>query len=215
MTQPKAFDYDAFINDLILLVKRADLFTAQDRTHDSDNFRQWQHEVIDLINRISRQRYRINCYVQHRLFRINGYGSYSPDDQRAQFDRALKDTLNELRLVIENYKRYGDPNIGPATSAADSTRNSVLPIIEGVITEELNWPEGVTLKWLFDKMPANIWWMLLSLLGASIIGSFGAGYWVATEIAKTEYLYPKPSLIPDSTKVVKPDSGTISQSAKK
>lgn len=111
------FDYSAFIDELRLLVERAKAFGVNERHRESESFRKWRHEAEDLIGRINRLRYDINCGLPERAFRVMAYGSVSGREQQEAFDKDLSDTLNELELVIARFDRYGDPKNRPATQA--------------------------------------------------------------------------------------------------
>jgi hypothetical protein len=179
------FDYNAFINELKPLIEQAHEFDADDRHYSSDVFRRWRHEVEDLISRIRRLKYSVNCGLDGRNFYIEGYGSHSDREQRDCFDRSLKDTLVELEVVIDRYTKYGDPKAKPTPPVAIAGPGSLTPSLtpEPISTiapamqaqapepAEPKWPERVTLYWLFKHMPLSAW----GTLGALVAGAFSAG----------------------------------------
>lgn len=103
------FDYSAFIDELRALVERGNGFRTDERNCDSESFRRWRHETEDLIHRINRLRYDINCGIGSRAFQVMSYGSVSKQEQQIVFDKDFGDTLSELGLVIARFDKYGDP----------------------------------------------------------------------------------------------------------
>jgi hypothetical protein len=80
----------------------------------------------------------------------------------------LQDTLNEMKLVISNYKKYGDPKL----------EKPAPPTTQSASAEEMKWPEKdkVTLKWLVEHMPATIWLGLIAAFCAVAVTAVGVGY---------------------------------------
>lgn len=156
------FNYKAFIDEIIRLIKVADDFSSSDKKHDSNAFKAWRHAVLDFIYQIERQKYSINCSLSTRLFHICGYGTYSQSSQQNKFDRDLSDTLNELKLLVTNFEKYGDPKEHDATKLTE--------------IKEQYWPDKVTLHWLFKHMPARLWLALISALVSAVF----VGYQLAS-----------------------------------
>ncbi|WP_157658342.1 DUF4145 domain-containing protein [Burkholderia ubonensis] len=130
------FDYSAFIGELRALVERGNEFSAGERHRDSESFRRWRHETEDLIHRINRLRYDINCGIGSRAFQVMSYGSVSEREQQMAFDKDFDDTLSELGLVIARFDKYGDPkdiSSRPASAvvaAAEATKKARCPQCE-------------------------------------------------------------------------------------
>lgn len=108
-TAPRSFGYAEFIEDLEPLIEVGRKFDGADCRHDSQTFKAWKHEVLDLIHRIERQRYSINCQLSDRIFQVPSYGHVTKEEQRHRFEQELGDTLHELDVVVGNFRKYGDP----------------------------------------------------------------------------------------------------------
>jgi hypothetical protein len=152
--------YENFIKDLRPLVVRGQaLYDRSSRIKDPD-FRRWKFEVTDLINRIQSEKYAVNCSIATRSFASYG-GSYTGSDKHAivAYNLDLKDTINELEILIERYDKHGAPN--PRTP-----RSSAAP------SNELQPPKPLTPDWLWRHMPIS-WWAYI--VGA-LVAFFSAGF---------------------------------------
>ena len=185
---PTKFDYAAFIDELGGLVARARGFRADERSLAGDSFRRWLHETVDLIHRVNRLRYDVNCGIEGRSFQVMSYGSVSKREQQEKFDRDLEDTLAELDLVIDRFRKYGDPRekSGPSGQVAIPVES------KSVGPEPLVAPEKVTISWLFSNVPVT-WFVTLA---ASYCIVFGVGMTAAsTKLGKAivEWVTPAKS----------------------
>lgn len=100
--------YEDFINELRKLVTSGEkLYGAIERDLDP-HFRQWRLEVTDLLSRIKQAGYSVRCYIRNRSFGThrNATDEYLNDEYRID----LRDTLNELSLLIKRYDTYGEPS---------------------------------------------------------------------------------------------------------
>jgi hypothetical protein len=111
------FDYAAFVEELRTLIVRGSALRVDERKLDSESFRRWRHETKDLIDRINRLRYDINCSIASRAFQVRSYSSVSAREQQQAFDRDFEDTLSELDLVVSRFDKYGDPKNKPVVPA--------------------------------------------------------------------------------------------------
>lgn len=183
MQVPTTFDYAAFISELTVLVDQAKSFGAADRCHGSALFRNWRHEVEDLIARVNRKKYDVNCNLGARLFRVASYGSVSAKQQSERFERDLQDTLSELDLVISRYMKYGDPmaDMRPAMKlVVQKTINDAQGALPAPLPDPLKVPEKVTLPWILHNVPVRmLWWALITAFfligGAFSLGIAAAG----------------------------------------
>jgi hypothetical protein len=155
--------YENFISELRpLIVRGQSLYDRPDRTKDSD-FRRWKFEVIDLINRIQSEKYDVNCLIAARSF-ASYSGSYTGSGKHAidAYNLALKDTINELEILVQRYDKHGAPNpITPSSSEAPSN--------------ELQPPKLMTLEWLWRHSPAS-WWAYIVGALLTVVGiAFGLG----------------------------------------
>jgi hypothetical protein len=182
---PRAFDYAAFIDELRPLIQLAQEFPPDATSANSPAFKRWRHEVSDLIHRIQRQRYSVNCQVENRQFMITSYGSSTPTQHRRQFEEDLVDTLTELDVLVKNFDKYGDPKTS-AKLVVDSTKQPVRRPLEVATTEtnpnaqstvpeplQMKWPQKVTAAWLWKHMPLSGY----AALSGAFLAGVAAGNW--------------------------------------
>jgi len=180
MHNPKPFDYAAFIDELKPLIERGRKFDDSDRSHSSQTYRAWRLELLDLIHRVNRLRYDINCGVEGRWFQVMSYATTSAREQRQAFDRDLEDTLTELELVVSRFDKYGDPRAKSIALAGPG--NPAVTHPTPAKSETLVAPEKVTFAWLWAHVPLKLFGMLLVSYGLV----FSAGLTVAsTKVGKT------------------------------
>ena len=167
------FNYKAFVDEIIRFIEEANNFTTAEKKHDSETFKVWRHGVLDFIYQIEPQKYSINCSLSTRQFHIYGYGSYSQNSQQQKFDKDLTDTINELKLIVKNYQKYGDPKEHVPSKETEK--------------KELIWPDKVTLDWFIKHMPAGIWWSLF----CAFLAVFAAAYELGTYIQSHSISMPE------------------------
>jgi hypothetical protein len=209
-SNPKPFDYAAFVEELQTIVSIAKGFNEPDRHHDSRLFRQWRHEVEDLIVRVNRLRYDVNTQFRGRSFRAMNSSATFKMDQQA-FDRDLSDTLGELELVIARFQKYGDPKQdkirpGPGLLVVPELRTGLKADSEIPLApqsnpeptskpEPLEWPakEKATLYWFLKHMPITAWIGLLTVLGAAYTAGLTSGNWDSVKVIFTNLAKPTPT----------------------
>ena len=182
---PRAFDYAAFIDEIRSFIQQAQDFPQDAARVDSPLFKRWRHEVTDVINRIERQRYSVNCHIEGRLFMIASYGSSTSAEKRKKFEDDLVDTLAELDVLVKNFDKYGDPKAS-AKPVVDITKRHAPHKVELAITEtiqnatdaqpahaEMKWPEKVTAAWLWKHMPLSGY----AVLGSAFLTGVAVGNW--------------------------------------
>ena len=74
--------------------------------HEEQQFKRWRQEVQDLLGRIASQGYNANATtLANRMFRSMSQRG----DSLPKFRRDMGDTLNEMKIIVQNYEKYGDP----------------------------------------------------------------------------------------------------------
>ena len=136
--------YEQFINELKSLLSRAkELFNAHELELNQD-FKRWKKELSALLIAIEEKGYDVQCNVISRDFTLFiGYGSIPSDSQLAkEFNSDLQDTINEIEIIIDHYNKFGDPR-GKIETQSQST-------------QELKYPDKVSLAWLWNHMPIKL-----------------------------------------------------------
>ena len=144
--------YENFINELRTLIIRGQaLYDRSSRIKDPD-FRRWKFEVIDLINRIQSEKYDVNCLIAAKSF-VSYRGSYTGSGKHAidAYNLALKDTINELEVLIERYDKHGAPN-------------PIKPVFLTVPATSVPTDESLTLDWIWRHMPVTWWKYIVGVL---------------------------------------------------
>lgn len=195
-TAPKPFDYTAFIDELSGLRESFSNPPPNHRCHDSSAFKLWQHRVIDLIDRIEAQGYRINCGIRLRRFRVTAYAPVSPAAQQKAFDRALAETTIELDTIISNFEKYGDPRQpSPAPALA------ITPSRESTPGQPLEWNKDATFGWYLKHTPARTLWGFVVSVGGLVVGAFFSGMYVEKRLPEAR----SPTSLDKGSKVVPPE----------
>jgi len=149
--------YEDFVNELRPLLQEAAVLLNLQNLHEEPHFRKWRHNVTDLIERIEDQGYEINSSIQNRYFDEPGSYTYDPTrkDRINAFNRDLQDTINEFETIIARFDKYGDPKEPPENAIETA--------------EPLEWPQKITLSWLFKHAPIGLWFKAGGILLAAII----------------------------------------------
>lgn len=133
-----------------------DLFNLQN-LHEEPHFRKWRHNVTDLIERVEDQGYEVNSSIENRYFDEPGSYTYDPtrNDRISAFNRDLQDTINEFQTIVERFEKYG----APKTLAKNAVEKE----------ESLEWPQKITLSWLFKHAPIGLWFKAGGIVLAVLI----------------------------------------------
>ena len=120
--------YPAFIKELGPLVEEARVFRNAQKMHKDERFRKWRNKLEGLLSQIVQADYLLPCPVRTKSRHFGGYG-YTPDERQKEllfqsYQTEIDDTINELELVIDSYKKFGEPPKSPArglTTLANGT----------------------------------------------------------------------------------------------
>lgn len=149
-------NYSEFINELKPLLEEARTLFDEKDTHQNARFRKWRHQLTTTINIIENQGYWIDCDIESRIFQVASYGSVSEQEQIAQYNQELQDTINELEIIIQHFTKYGDPQ------AKDRGDSNTEPMVNKVMADVSQ--DGQSLKEKFESHPV-IWGLSLIILG--------------------------------------------------
>ena len=150
-------EYADFIVELRTLRDEAASLRDLPETHQHPTFRKWRHQVTALISTIEDRGYPINCSISSRLFQVAAYGSISRAEQIARYNLDLQDTVNEIETTIDHFDKYGDPK---GHNAPEEPRNQ---------QQELEWPQRISLSWLFTHAPIDLWFKFVGALVAAFL----------------------------------------------
>lgn len=190
--------YQQFIEALRpLLVEAQGLFSLKE-LHENPRFRKWRHQVTDLIERIEAQGYTVNSSITTRYFDNPGTYSYTPSDRDRLFayERDLQDTINELQTIVEGYEKFSDPKVPPQGSKEQ---------------KRLEWPDKMTLAWLWHHAHVSVWWWL----GGVLVTVFLLGITVGQSTFYAQIQKPwNPERTTESTTPNKSLQGTVGDAAR-
>ena len=159
--------YEHFISELRPLVTLGRTLYDRPSGHEDPDFRRWKTEVVDLIERMEQEKYSIKCLIRDRHFFSIGR-SYTGSDrsQLKSYNQALKDTIDEMEILINRYDKYGaTPPIKPRPSTVPATSEPADKPSAGSSTE-LPPPKTLTLDWIWRHMPTTWWKWIAGTLGA-------------------------------------------------
>ena len=196
------FNYAAFIKELTDLRDSFANPPLNHRTHESIEFKQWRHQVSDLIERIESKGYDINCRIGQRRFRVMSYGSISRRELQEAFDNAHAETMIELNTIINNFEKYGDPKARSSVPVLDPL---IFPDFEK--KKPLEWKKEATLMWYFNNTPAVTMWGFGVVIVSLILGAFLLG--IAIEKRWPE---AKPPVVSEQALKASPSDHTLATS---
>ena len=163
-------EYADFILELRTLRDEAASLRDLPETHQHPAFRKWRHQVTALISAIEDHEYSIDCAIASRLFQGASAGPLSRAEQIDSYNLDLQDTINEIETSIDHFDKYGDPKVQKAPEKPREQK------------QELEWPQKISLSWLFTHAPIDLWLKFVGALAAAFV--FGIAF------AQTE-LYSK------------------------
>ena len=104
-------------------------------------------------------------------------GSYTGSDKHAidAYNLGLKDTINELEILIEIYDAHGAPNPRAPRSASVPTTTEPVDKSSAAPMNELQHPKHWTLDWLWRHMPVSGWIYILGGLLTLLVIAFTLG----------------------------------------
>lgn len=169
-TKSNLFDYAAFIYELRALRDSYANPPLNHRNRESLTFKEWRHHVSDLIERMGKKGYDINCRISQRQFRVMSSGPTSPHLQQKTFDNAHAETMIELNTIISNFEKYGDPKATPLAQALET-----LVPLGSAQKEPLKFEKEATLSWYFKNTPVGTLWKFGGVSLAVISAAFYGG----------------------------------------
>lgn len=155
--------YETFIHELERLREEASRVRNHKRRDQDPAFRKWRLELQSLVTQARHAAYVLPCEVKssERLF---GSSLYDETTALSAFQLEMNDTINELDVIIEAYKRDGTP---PPMRRPPSQ-----------ITEPSS--DKITFAWLWHHVPFHV-----GATGAGIvIGAFALGFYAG----RTEWI---------------------------
>jgi len=159
--------YQDFIGELRDLVKNGEVLRSQSLTHENPKFREWRHRAENLVREALAHNYRLPGTFKSdgRTYRAMYPGASFPANATA-LEKELGDSLIELRYLIEQFEKYGEPMRTQLIGAADPQPQAAVP------APALAQPEKVTLAWLVKHVSVGFWLKALSLaLGILLLGA--------------------------------------------
>ena len=144
--------YQNFVKELSRFVEEAKSLRESKEMHNDDVFRKWRNALDGTLNQIAQADYLLPCPIQIRG-RSFGYSRriMTDEDLFSLYQREMDDTINELEFVIDSYKKHGEPQKVRGQKG------------------ELEYPNKVTLSWLFHHAPIKLWLTIGSLLIAAFL----------------------------------------------
>jgi hypothetical protein len=153
-------EYNFFIQDLKKLLKEAHNLIDAANYDENHSFRKWRFQVTELVDRIKSEGFYIVCDIKSRSF--GNINSTVRENQQKQYNMELQDTITEVETIISNHKRYGPPK--------KITKKQDIKDIK-----ELDWPQKITLYWLFRHAPISLWIKLAGIVLAALTIGITAG----------------------------------------
>jgi hypothetical protein len=184
------FTYEAFIEELRGFADAPRSFAAAECNVSSAVFKGWKRRVEGTLRHVVEIGYpRPKCDIGTREF----LSLWDDEPQKTFFD-ALTDTVDELRLIIEHFERYGAPKLASDRNEAVPFSVDPLAHVSGVLADQaapsaatavvaapalnpLVLPAAEKMTWVWAKthVPVSWWWKGVLAAGALLVAGFTAG----------------------------------------
>ncbi len=152
--------YTSFIIEIERLAAEAEKLRVASKMHLDDNFRKWRHELEGVLSQIAQVGYLLPGQV-----RVKGRSfGYANNDRIADsvkfqwYQTEMDDTIIELNFILDSYLKHGEPPKGTQTNAL-----------------KREWPEKITLSWLYNHAPIGLWITVVSMALAIFLAGIYVG----------------------------------------
>jgi hypothetical protein len=104
-------NYKQFVAEVRSLISEGESLKGTAQRDTNPSFRSWRLKLEDLVRQIGKQGYKINCRSASRRYGGGNFAYNIPsrEDLNRLYNQEMADTLNELRLIVELFDKYGDP----------------------------------------------------------------------------------------------------------
>jgi hypothetical protein len=154
--------YQDFIGELRSAIAAGDALSQRHASHQDTEFRAWRHQVQSLVDEAQHLNYRVpGKFKSHTRSYMAMWSGASAADNFSAFQKDLGDSLIELRFIVENFEKYGEPMRTQLVKAPAEAKSPAVP-------------ERVTLAWLVKHVSVSFWAKTIGfgvgilLLGAAI-----------------------------------------------
>lgn len=155
--------YAEFIAEIECLVGRGDAITGADADHESRPFRDWRYAVETTVTNAKEQGFKVPGEFDSENRHYMALWDAPRGEHRKVFTRDMADSLTELRFIVEQYRKFGDPTPRRPGDAAPATAPALAR------------PDRVTVRWLIDYVSAMSWLAVAGLALALFFLGYGAG----------------------------------------
>lgn len=100
--------YKQFIAALEPLIEETNHLFDREELDEGQEFRRWRHQVTDMICRIKDEGYTVDSSMSGRYF-DNTYYMATKQERLDAYNRDLRDTVDELKAIVEKYSQFGEP----------------------------------------------------------------------------------------------------------
>jgi len=151
--------YTGFVSELRRLIAEAKEIRAAPKMETDPRFRKWRNELEGVLSQINQVGFLLPCpvRVESRTFGYTGNDSISQERRFDWYQTEMDDTINELELIVTSYQKHGEPPRAQARGRSNT-----------------EWPEKITLSWLYQHAPIRLWVTIAAL----VLTVFGAGVYV-------------------------------------
>lgn len=104
--------YKQFVAEVRSLISEGESLKGAAQRDMDPRFRNWRLKLEDRVRQIGKQGYKIHCHSASRRYGGGNFTFSVPSDEvlDEHYNRELEDTLNELRLIGDDFDKYGEPH---------------------------------------------------------------------------------------------------------
>jgi len=153
--------YADFIQELQELVTTGEALLVPGTSDETPSFRAWRHRTESLVKEAQASGRRLpgDFRSSSRMY-MPMYSPASADEKYRAFSRDVSDTLIELRLLIDQHEKYGEPQFVQ---------------LVGVEASSPELPSTVTFAWLWKHVPVSFWVKVATILMAAFLIGVAVG----------------------------------------
>ncbi len=162
--------YEAFIAELRGLVLKGEQLIEVEEFDLNEDFRDWRHEVTELIKRIEQQGWPVSSGIKYRTFggNIKTYYDKAGEKRKNTFQLHMKDTIRELKTIIDHNEKLGAP---PQHVEKIESQKSI---------------ENLTVRELISSLKVDHLRIVIGVLITVIVGSIGLGYKLSDYLSESK-----------------------------
>jgi len=151
--------YVQFIDEIRQLVEDAKAIKSVTDMHMHPQFRKWRSHLDGVMSHAKQAGIEFSAPIRVQARRFGKLRDrHTQKECHENYCMEMADTINELEHLIESFDKYGEPLRKEVNHSGRSESET-----------SLEWPNKITLSWLFHNAPISVWAWFIGLIFASFV----------------------------------------------